>query len=112
MTVVRIVLPLSGRIFMGNRHLKLVVPTIDKRTVTPNRAKNSELRTREYLTEHEVEKLMAAARQNRYGHRDATMILIARWPRNVSVGAAGRNHLSEYSKYRTINNSSHLRTYC
>ena len=62
---------------MGIGHLKLVAPTIDKRTVTPKRAKNRELRTREYLTEHEVEVLMAAARQNRYGHRDATMILIA-----------------------------------
>src|SRR5215212_2141203 len=62
---------------MGNTHLKLVTPAIEKRTVMPRRAKNSELRTREYLTEHEIEALMAAARQNRYGHRDATMILIA-----------------------------------
>ena len=62
---------------MGNAHLKLVVPTTEKRTVTPKRAKNSELRTREYLTEHEVETLITAARGNRHGHRDATMILIA-----------------------------------
>jgi integrase len=62
---------------MGNTHLKLVTPTIEKRTVMPRRAKNADLRTREYLTEHEIEALMAAARQNRYGHRDATMILIA-----------------------------------
>src|SRR5215212_4909842 len=62
---------------MGNTHLKLVTPAIEKRTVMPRRAKNSELRTREYLTEHEIEALMAAARQNRYGHRDATMILIS-----------------------------------
>jgi type 1 fimbriae regulatory protein FimB/type 1 fimbriae regulatory protein FimE len=62
---------------MGNPHLKLVVPAIEKRTVAPKRAKNSKLRTREYLTEHEVETLMAAARKNRRGHRDATMILVA-----------------------------------
>jgi integrase len=62
---------------MGNTHLKLVTPTIEKRTVMPRRAKNADLRTREYLTGDEVEALMAAARQNRYGHRDATMILIA-----------------------------------
>ena len=62
---------------MGNAHLKLVIPAIEKRTVTPKRAKNNDLRTREYLTEHEIEALMAAASQNRYGHRDATMILIA-----------------------------------
>jgi len=35
------------------------------------------LRTREYLTEAEVEKLMNAAKGNRYGHRDATMGLVA-----------------------------------
>jgi integrase len=62
---------------MGNSHLRLVAPAIEKRTVMPRRAKNANLRTREYLTADEVEALMAAARQNRYGHRDATMILIA-----------------------------------
>jgi type 1 fimbriae regulatory protein FimB/type 1 fimbriae regulatory protein FimE len=35
------------------------------------------LRTREYLTEAEVERLMQAASRNRWGHRDATMILVA-----------------------------------
>ncbi len=50
---------------------------IENRTVMPKRAKNSTLRTREYLTEQEIDVLMAAARQNRHGHRDATMILIA-----------------------------------
>jgi len=62
---------------MSKSRLKLVASNIKKRTVTPKRTKNSELRTREYLTGHEIEALMAAARQNRYGHRDATMILIA-----------------------------------
>jgi len=62
---------------MANAPLKLVTPTIEKRTVMPKRAKNADLRTREYLTEHEIDALMAAARQNRYGHRDATLILIS-----------------------------------
>jgi type 1 fimbriae regulatory protein FimB/type 1 fimbriae regulatory protein FimE len=62
---------------MGNPHLRLVTPATVNRTVTPRRARNSELRSREYLTEHEVEALMAAARQNRHGHRDSTMVLIA-----------------------------------
>jgi hypothetical protein len=44
------------------------------RTVRP---KNAELRTREYLTEAEVERLIKAARANRWGQRDATMILMA-----------------------------------
>jgi hypothetical protein len=34
-------------------------------------------RPREYLTESEIERLMAAARDNRHGHRDATAILVA-----------------------------------
>ena len=35
------------------------------------------MRTREYLTESEVDRLMKAASSNRWGHRDATMILVA-----------------------------------
>jgi integrase len=62
---------------MAKSHLKLVTPTTVKRTVTPTRSPNADLRTREYLTEAEVERLMAAARKNRWGHRDATMILVA-----------------------------------
>ena len=56
---------------------KLVTPDTVKRTVAPGLRPNAELRTREHLTEAEVNKLIAAARSNRYGHRDATMILMA-----------------------------------
>jgi type 1 fimbriae regulatory protein FimE len=52
-------------------------PTIQKRTVARGRLPNADYRTREYLTEREVERLMKAAGDNRYGHRDATMILLA-----------------------------------
>ena len=62
---------------MAKRHLRLVSPAIVNRTVTPKRLPNSKLRTREYLTEAEVERLMNAARKNRWGHRDATMIAMA-----------------------------------
>jgi site-specific recombinase XerD len=58
-------------------HLKLVTPTIVNRTVTPKRLPNAELRTREHLTEAEVERLIGAARKNRWGHRDGTMVLVA-----------------------------------
>ncbi len=68
---------MNVRVSMGNVPLRLVTPAIEKRTVMPRRAKNADLRTREYLTEHEIEALMAAARQNRHGQRDATLILIA-----------------------------------
>ena len=61
----------------GKSHLKLVTPATVKRTVGPTRPPNADLRTREYLTEAEVERLMTAARKNRWGHRDATMILVA-----------------------------------
>jgi integrase len=44
---------------------------------SPPTTVNSSVRTREYLTTAEIERLMAAARKSsRYGHRDATMILI------------------------------------
>src|SRR5271170_3738938 len=50
--------------------------TAVNRTV-PRRAPNSELRPREYLTEKEIERLQDVARKrSRYGHRDATMILV------------------------------------
>jgi integrase len=62
---------------MGNTTLKLVSPAQEKRTVTPLRRPNSELRPREHLTEREIGKLIEAARRNRWGSRDSTMILIA-----------------------------------
>jgi integrase len=62
---------------MAKSHLNLVAPATQKRTVTPRRRRNGDLRTREYLTEAEVERLMDAAQGNRHGHRDATMILVA-----------------------------------
>jgi integrase len=36
----------------------------------------ADVRTREYLTEAEVDKLIAAAKRNKYGQRDALMILM------------------------------------
>jgi type 1 fimbriae regulatory protein FimE len=52
-------------------------PNIEKRTVARGRLPNAAYRTREYLTEHEIGRLMKAAGDNRHGHRDATMILLA-----------------------------------
>jgi integrase len=45
--------------------------------VASGRLPNSEYRKREHLTETEIEKLIEAAKSNRYGQRDATMILVA-----------------------------------
>ena len=49
-------------------------PTLEKRTIETSRRKR---RARRYLTETEVTALMDAARRNREGKRDATMILMA-----------------------------------
>ncbi|MGA8654396.1 MAG: tyrosine-type recombinase/integrase [Xanthobacteraceae bacterium] len=46
-------------------------------TTPPTIVNSSVGRTREYLTAAEIETLIAAARKSSYGHRDATMILIA-----------------------------------
>lgn len=61
---------------MENLTLEIAAPIEAKRTV-PLRLANIELRKREYLTADEVERLIEAARKNRHGHRDATMILVA-----------------------------------
>jgi integrase len=61
---------------MAKSRLRLVTPTIVNRTVTPKRRPNKDLRTREHLTEAEVERLMKAIQDNRYGHRDGTMVLV------------------------------------
>jgi len=67
---------------MINPHLALVAPTnvngtvVDRR-IPPRRKRNAEVRAREYLTDAEVEQLIKAAGENRHGHRDATMLLVA-----------------------------------
>ena len=58
-------------------HLKLVKPDAKNRAVVPRRLANSKYRSREHLTQSEVEKLIEAAKTNRHGHRDATMLLVA-----------------------------------
>jgi integrase len=63
-----------------NSHLALVRPRPDNGTVVrrpPRRSRNAEVRAREYLTEAEVARLIGAAGDNRYGHRDATALLLA-----------------------------------
>ena len=56
-----------------NAVVALRPPTLEKRTIKPSRRK---LPARRHLTEAEVTALMDAARGNREGKRDATMILI------------------------------------
>jgi integrase len=66
---------------MAKPRLKVVAPSTVYGTVDvprpPPRRRNAEVRGREYLTQAEVEKLIGAAGDNRNGHRDTTMILVA-----------------------------------
>jgi type 1 fimbriae regulatory protein FimE len=55
------------------------IPTLEKgKVVTPRRPKNRDVRSREYLTESEVDRLITAARKTtRNGLRDSTLVLMA-----------------------------------
>jgi integrase len=56
-------------ISMDNLQVRHRAPTLVNVTV--------DRRRREYLTEREVDRLIEVAKQNRWGHRDATAILVA-----------------------------------
>ena len=65
---------------MTKPHRALVAPTTVNGKVAhrpPRRRRNADVRAREYLTDSEVNRLIGAAGKNRYGHRDATMVLVA-----------------------------------
>jgi len=62
---------------MAKWYPRLISPHTVNGTVPPRRRTNAKLRAREYLTEDEVERLIKTAKANRYGQRDATMILLA-----------------------------------
>ena len=59
---------------MAKSNLKLAAPT---ETVATTRRSDAMLQSREHLTSDEVKVLVEAARANRHGLRDATMILVA-----------------------------------
>ena len=57
--------------------LALVEPRNENRQVAPGRVANTEMRSREYLTAAEIEKLTTAAKDGRWGLRDACLIMVA-----------------------------------
>ena len=60
--------------------LKLVELCNENRQVeqqAPGRVTNAEMWSREYLTPAEIEKLIKAAKEGRWGLRDATLIMVA-----------------------------------
>src|SRR5664279_4277932 len=58
---------------MANSRPKPITPSTEKRTVS---RRKTNTRSRKYLTDAEVADLTAAAKKNRHGHRDMTMILL------------------------------------
>ena len=52
--------------------LRVVKPSNVNRYVVPIRPSNADLKSREYLTPAEIEKLVKAAKEGRWGLRDAT----------------------------------------
>jgi type 1 fimbriae regulatory protein FimB/type 1 fimbriae regulatory protein FimE len=64
---------------MGNVVAMVQTPKMGKsKQAPPRRVANLELRSREYLTPTEVEKLIVAAKNTgRHGHRDSTFILLS-----------------------------------
>ena len=62
---------------MGVKAEIITFPQTPKMGKLPRRTKNKDVRTREYLTEQEVDLLINAARKTgRHGHRDAALILL------------------------------------
>ena len=68
----------NTQISATKRRKRRGAPNTVNGTVPPRRLLNAKRRPREYLTVKEVGKLVKRARsRGRYGHRDATMILVA-----------------------------------
>ena len=61
---------------MGKSNLKLVSPASENRAVGLRRPSNKAMRPREYLTKAEIGRIIKAAKNNRHGLRDSTMILV------------------------------------
>jgi hypothetical protein len=72
---------------MSNDTAPTTMPIPQNGTVLPRPVPQAQRRPRECLTLKEVERLIAAARQNRYGPRDATMIR----PTGVPTHGVGAN---------------------
>jgi type 1 fimbriae regulatory protein FimB/type 1 fimbriae regulatory protein FimE len=72
---------LGSLIYMAEPVLRVVAPDTVMVNVAERerggRPANAQLRTREYLTESEIARLLVACGENRYSHRDRTMILLA-----------------------------------
>jgi integrase len=57
--------------------IRVVDPCNENRQVMPTRPSNADLRSREYLTPAEIDRLMKAAKEGRWGLRDSTLVTVA-----------------------------------
>jgi hypothetical protein len=88
---------------MPKANLKLATTAIVNRTVTPRRPPNADLRTREHLTEAEVERLMDAARKNRWGWCGISMLVAYR---HGFASAPARSIIRAYLGHRNTQNTT------
>ena len=61
---------------MKAHHLKQVDTAVKWRVGSPGRKANDEYRKREHLTQDELDRLFAALKGNRHGHRDYMIALV------------------------------------
>ena len=67
--------PMAQVIELSKRR-KLSRNAINGKVAPPRRRPNSDSRTREYLTPSEIESMLDATANGRYGHRDRTLLLV------------------------------------
>jgi integrase len=74
----RVSMPSSSNVVAFRGKSKASPNIVNGKVSPPKRQFNKDVRSREYLTADEVERLMAAARSlGRHGHRDATLMMVA-----------------------------------
>jgi integrase len=78
----KLVKPCNENRQVGTAEVVSIAPVYDDRTLIgarfmPARQPNADLRSPEYLTPAEIEKLIKAAKDGRWGQRDACLIIVA-----------------------------------
>ena len=60
-----------------NENRQVATPQVIDARPMPTRQANADLRSREYLTPTEIERLIKAAKDGRWGQRDAGLVIVA-----------------------------------
>jgi type 1 fimbriae regulatory protein FimE len=72
----RVYSPPMGQVIELPKRRKRTRNAVNGKVAPPRRKRNTDTRTREYLTPTEIEAMLAAAASNRHGHRDRTLLLV------------------------------------